>query len=90
MDKMEEKSPQKEIDISVENDKQAKLIKEVMESAVDLEIPNKVDYESGKNWGDIHQEETWLKNMQINLWYGNYITEEKSFVLLQVLSQVQW
>ena len=29
-------------------------IKEVMESAVDLEIPNKVDYESGKNWGDIH------------------------------------
>jgi DNA polymerase I-like protein with 3'-5' exonuclease and polymerase domains len=43
-----------ELDISVENDKQAKLIKEVMESAVDLEIPNKVDYESGKNWGDIH------------------------------------
>ena len=27
--------------------------KEVMESAVDLEIPNKVDYESGKNWGEI-------------------------------------
>jgi len=43
-----------ELDISVENDKQAKVIKEVMESAVDLEIPNKVDYESGKNWGDIH------------------------------------
>ena len=43
-----------ELDISVESDKQAKLIKEVMESAVDLEIPNKVDYESGKNWGDIH------------------------------------
>jgi DNA polymerase I-like protein with 3'-5' exonuclease and polymerase domains len=43
-----------ELDISVESDKQAKLIKEVMESAVDLEIPNRVDYESGKNWGDIH------------------------------------
>ena len=43
-----------ELDISVESDKQAKLIKDVMESAVDLEIPNKVDYESGKNWGDIH------------------------------------
>ena len=43
-----------ELDISVESDKQAKRIKEVMESAVDLEIPNKVDYESGKNWGDIH------------------------------------
>ena len=43
-----------ELDISVESDKQAKRIKEIMESAVDLEIPNKVDYESGKNWGDIH------------------------------------
>jgi DNA polymerase I-like protein with 3'-5' exonuclease and polymerase domains len=43
-----------ELDISVENDKQAKQITEIMESAVDLEIPNKVDYESGKNWGDIH------------------------------------
>ena len=28
-------------------------IKQIMESAVELEIPNKVDYESGKNWGDI-------------------------------------
>ena len=43
-----------ELDISVESDKQAKQITEIMESAVDLEIPNKVDYESGKNWGDIH------------------------------------
>jgi DNA polymerase I-like protein with 3'-5' exonuclease and polymerase domains len=43
-----------ELDISVENDKQAKKIVEIMESAVDLEIPNKVDYEKGKNWGDIH------------------------------------
>jgi len=43
-----------ELDISVESDKQAKRITEIMESAVDLEIPNKVDYESGKNWGDIH------------------------------------
>jgi len=43
-----------ELDISVESDKQAQRITEIMESAVDLEIPNKVDYESGKNWGDIH------------------------------------
>ena len=43
-----------DLDISVESDKQAQRIKEIMESAVDLEIPNKVDYESGKNWGDIH------------------------------------
>jgi DNA polymerase I-like protein with 3'-5' exonuclease and polymerase domains len=43
-----------ELDISVESDKQAKRIIEIMESAVELEIPNKVDYESGKNWGEIH------------------------------------
>ena len=43
-----------ELDISVENDKQAKHIVEVMESAVELTIPNKVDYEAGKNWGDIY------------------------------------
>ena len=24
-----------------------------MENAVDLEVPNKVDYESGPNWGQI-------------------------------------
>jgi len=24
-----------------------------MESAVELKVPNKVDYEQGKNWGDI-------------------------------------
>ena len=43
-----------ELDISVKDDKHAKKIVEIMESAVDLEIPNKVDYEKGKNWGDIH------------------------------------
>ena len=43
-----------ELDISVENDKQAKHIVEIMESAVELEVPNKVDYEHGKNWGEIH------------------------------------
>ena len=43
-----------ELDISVKDDKQAKKIVEIMESAVDLEIPNKVDYEKGKNWGEIH------------------------------------
>ena len=36
-----------ELDISVKDDKQAKQIVEIMESAVELEIPNKVDYESG-------------------------------------------
>ena len=40
-----------ELDISVDNN--ADKIKEIMESAVTLEVPNKVDYESGPNWGTI-------------------------------------
>ena len=42
-----------ELDISIKDDKEAKHVVEIMESAVELEIPNKVDYESGKNWGEI-------------------------------------
>jgi len=42
-----------ELDISIKDDKQAKQIVNIMESAVELEIPNKVDYESGDNWGEI-------------------------------------
>ena len=42
-----------ELDISVESDIKAKRIKQIMESAVELEIPNKVDYEYGENWGDV-------------------------------------
>ena len=43
-----------ELDISVESDDAAKKIIEIMENAVTLEVPNKVDYESGKTWGDIY------------------------------------
>ena len=43
-----------ELDISVESPEQAKKIVEIMENAVKLEIPNKVDYEFGKNWGTIN------------------------------------
>jgi len=42
-----------ELDISVKDKQQAQLIKSVMEDAVELEVPNKVDYESGPNWGTI-------------------------------------
>ena len=42
-----------ELDISVESLEHAEKIKDIMESAVDLEVPNKVDYESGPNWGQI-------------------------------------
>ena len=42
-----------ELDFSVMNELEAAKIKDVMENAVDLEVPNKVDYESGPNWGEI-------------------------------------
>ena len=42
-----------ELDISVKDDKEAKQIVHIMESAVELEVPNKVDYEAGANWGTI-------------------------------------
>jgi DNA polymerase I-like protein with 3'-5' exonuclease and polymerase domains len=42
-----------ELDISVESSAHAQKINDIMESAVDLEIPNKVDYESGPNWGTL-------------------------------------
>jgi DNA polymerase I-like protein with 3'-5' exonuclease and polymerase domains len=43
-----------ELDISVESEDQAKKIIEIMENSVKLKIPNKVDYESGNNWGEIN------------------------------------
>ena len=43
-----------ELDLSVESNEHAKKIIEIMENAVNLEVPNKVDYESGETWGDIY------------------------------------
>ena len=43
-----------ELDISVESEEQAKKIIEIMENAVKLAVPNKVDYEYGNTWGEIH------------------------------------
>ena len=44
-----------ELDISVpKHDKdKIKQISTIMEDCVKLEVPNKVDYEGGKNWGQI-------------------------------------
>ena len=42
-----------ELDISIKDPAHANKIKEIMENAVRLEVPNKVDYESGPNWGNI-------------------------------------
>ena len=46
-----------ELDLSVESESHAKKVIEIMENAVSLEVPNKVDYEKGKTWGDIYDKE---------------------------------
>tara|TARA_R100000315_G_scaffold46273_1_gene21189 strand:- start:19 stop:918 length:900 start_codon:yes stop_codon:yes gene_type:complete len=42
-----------ELNISVKDKSESDKIIEIMENAVSLEVPNKVDYESGKHWGEI-------------------------------------
>jgi DNA polymerase I-like protein with 3'-5' exonuclease and polymerase domains len=42
-----------ELDFSIQSKEQSDKIKEIMENAVDLKVPNKVDYESGPSWGEI-------------------------------------
>jgi DNA polymerase I-like protein with 3'-5' exonuclease and polymerase domains len=42
-----------EVDISVDSEETKNKIIEIMENAVQLKIPNKVDCELGDNWGDI-------------------------------------
>ena len=42
-----------EVDISVESDEKAEKIISIMESAIELQVPNKVDFEKGNSWGDI-------------------------------------
>ena len=43
-----------ELDISVKSKEEVNKIIDIMEKAVKLKVPNKVDYESGDNWGDIY------------------------------------
>ena len=47
-----------ELDISVKDDNEAKRIIQIMENAVNLKVPNKVDYEFGNSWGDIYDQNT--------------------------------
>ena len=42
-----------ELDISVKDKQHSEKIVQIMEDAVNLQVPNKVDYESGPNWGKI-------------------------------------
>ena len=42
-----------ELNISVRDQSEADKVIEIMKNAVNLEVPNKVDYEKGKHWGEI-------------------------------------
>ena len=42
-----------ELDISIPSPEKAQKIIDIMEQAVELQVPNKVDFEKGANWGDI-------------------------------------
>jgi DNA polymerase I-like protein with 3'-5' exonuclease and polymerase domains len=42
-----------ELDISIPSPEKAQKIIDIMEQAVELQVPNKVDYEKGDSWGDI-------------------------------------
>ena len=42
-----------ELCVSIPNTETALKVKKIMEKAIRLKIPNKVDFASGDNWGDI-------------------------------------
>ena len=42
-----------ELCFSIKDEEQADKIKSIMEDAIKLKVPNKVDYQSGPNWGTI-------------------------------------
>ena len=42
-----------ELCLSIDSEKKASIIKETMEKAIILLIPNKVNCKKGKNWGTI-------------------------------------
>ena len=42
-----------ELCLSIDNKEQAKQVKKIMEEAISLLIPNKVNYKTGSNWGSI-------------------------------------
>ena len=40
-----------ELDCSVKSEKEAKDVKNIMETCVELEVPSKVDIDLGESWG---------------------------------------
>jgi DNA polymerase I-like protein with 3'-5' exonuclease and polymerase domains len=44
-----------ELCLSIKNDKQATIVKDIMETAIPLIVNNKVNYKKGKNWGTLKE-----------------------------------
>ena len=56
-----------ELDISTHDEKQGQMIKEIMETCVDLEVPSLVDAEFGLNWGEAKQtfsDKPWKRRLE--------------------------
>ena len=58
-----------ELDVSVSSEKEAKEIKEIMETCVKLEVPSLVDAEFGENWGEAKKtfgDKPWTRGLAEN------------------------
>jgi len=44
-----------ELCLSIKNDKEATIVKDIMETAIPLRVNNKVNYKKGKNWGTLKE-----------------------------------
>jgi DNA polymerase I-like protein with 3'-5' exonuclease and polymerase domains len=58
-----------ELDISVENEVQAKRIEEIMQECVSLEVPSIIDAEFGPNWGEAKKtfsDKPWTRGLRDN------------------------
>ena len=51
-----------ELDVSIDSEAKKKKVIEIMENAVKLEVPNKVDCEVGSDWGQIENDDEVEKN----------------------------
>ena len=54
-----------------------------MESAVDLEVPNKVDYESGPNWGQIKLRGNIKMNLKQHI--PHFVEEHKKAIAVVIV-----
>jgi DNA polymerase I-like protein with 3'-5' exonuclease and polymerase domains len=77
-----------ELDISVRDEQQAARIVEIMENAVTLAVPNKVDYESG-NTGVIYMDKLWHILTQTYLPFIVKFVENIYMILKNIMVKVK-